>query len=141
MTAGVLSCEVKICRYSNTSAINADIRWSFSKRRGLLKNIPAISATAPMCKNCFRALPSDAANQRAMPARRARAAHARPISARAVPVLIACDGENPPLAFNKRSDRGLAVPYGLPGHHTFLTSVNWPAFFLGSRSTIGRACV
>jgi len=112
--------------------MNADIQWSFSKRYGLLKNIPATSATAPMCKNCSRALPSCAANQQAMPA-----VHVRPISIRAVPVLIACDGENPPFVFHKRSDRGLVTPYDLPGHHTFSTFVNWPATRLDINNRTG----
>jgi hypothetical protein len=97
MTASVLLREVKTCRFLNISATNADIRWSFSKKRGLLENIPAISATAPMCKSCFQVLPLGAANQQLKPVNRAQAAHVRPISVRAVPALIVCDAKGPLL--------------------------------------------
>ena len=91
--ASVLSHEVKTCRYSNISVINAVIRWSFSKSRGPLKNTPATSAAAPMCRNCSRAFQSGAANQRASPVRRARAAHARPIYAGAAPARPVWESE------------------------------------------------
>ena len=94
MTAGILSREVKTCRYSNTSVINADIRWSFSKRREPLENISAIIATAPVCKNCSQALPSGAVNQRAKPARPVRAVRAQVIYARVAHALPVCETPN-----------------------------------------------
>ena len=102
------------------------------KKRGLLENIPAISAAVPMYKNCYRALLSGAVNRLAMPVKHARAVHIRPISVRAVPVLIVCDDENPLFAFYKRPNSGLITIVNIQCDCSF--RANRSFHFLSSRT-------